>query len=254
MKQPTENTLVQNLPWFKIWFDSPYYHKLYAHRSEEEAAGFISELVSVLQPKQNATMLDVGCGNGRHCRQLAAKGFDVTGIDLALSSIRQAKKFTSSSLQFFQHDMRQPFGENHFDYVFNFFTSFGYFKKTEHNTVLRNMYNALKPGGKLVLDYMNIYYAQEHLIANEEKEIDGIIYRIARWTDEKYFFKQIVIDEEQIGEPLEYTEQVAKFSLPDFQRMLRMNNFEIEAVYGDYSLNKFDKNNSSRLIMIATKI
>lgn len=63
-----------------------------------------------------------------------------------------------------------------------------------------------------------------------------------------------MIDEQQIGKPLEYTEQVAKFSLHDFQRMLRMNNFGIEAVYGDYTMNEFDKNNSPRLIMVVKKV
>jgi hypothetical protein len=55
-------------------------------------------------------------------------------------------------------------------------------------------------------------------------------------------------------QPLKYTEQVAKFSLPDFKRMLRMNNFEIENVYGDYNMNEFDKKNSSRLIIVAKKV
>src|SRR5205823_3080645 len=152
-------------------------HKLYAHRSEEEAADFVDELIAELQPDKGAVMLDIGCGSGRHCKRLASKEFNVTGIDLALSSIRQAKKYENSLLQFFQHDMQQPFGNNHFDYVFNFFTSFGYFKnENEHNKVLSNMSNALKQGGKLVLDYMNIYYVEERLIPKEQKEIDGTIY------------------------------------------------------------------------------
>src|SRR5215471_16353092 len=116
MDQIHESPPVQILPWFKIWFDSPYYHKLYTHRSEEEARDFIDELIPVLHPESNARMLDVGCGAGRHCKQLAAKGFDVTGIDLALSSIRQAKKYETASLRFFQHDMRQPLVKNRFDY------------------------------------------------------------------------------------------------------------------------------------------
>ena len=121
MKYSNENSLVQNLPWFRIWFDSPYYHKLYANRDEKEAAGFIDELITELQPVQHARMLDVGCGTGRHCKKLAEKKYDVTGIDLALNSIRQARKYETPSLRFFQHDMRQPFGNNHFDYVFSFF-------------------------------------------------------------------------------------------------------------------------------------
>src|SRR4051794_6334442 len=192
MQHANENTMVKDIPWFKSWFDSAYYHKLYTHRSEEEAADFIDELITTLQPARNAVMLDVGCGNGRHCRHLGAKGFNVTGIDLAFSSIKYAKKYETSSLRFFQHDMRKPFGNNHFDYIFSFFTSFGYFKnETENQKVVRNMASALKPGGTLVFDYINAQYAAEHLVPSEEKEIDGIIYSITRWTDEKYFYKRI---------------------------------------------------------------
>jgi len=254
MQYSKENTIVQNLPWFKSWFDTAYYHKLYAHRSEKEAADFIDELITELQPLQHAVMLDVGCGNGRHCRQLAAKGFNVTGIDLALSSIKQAKKYETSQLQFFQHDMRKPFGNNHYDYVFSFFTSFGYFKdQTENQRVIRNMVNALKPGSPLVFDYINARYTAERLVPSEEKEIDGIIYSITRWMDDKYFFKKIVIGDNQLGEDLEYTEQVASFGLNDFEFRFGMNYLEIEKVYGDYKLNEYDSKTSPRLIIIAKK-
>jgi SAM-dependent methyltransferase len=254
MQYGNENTIVQNLPWFKSWFDSAYYHKLYAHRSEKEAADFIDELIAELQPAEHAVMLDVGCGNGRHCRQLAAKGFNVMGIDLAFSSIKHAKKYETPLLHFFQHDMRFPFGNNYYDYVFSFFTSFGYFKDdTENQKVIRNMASALKPGGTLVFDYINAQYTAEHLVPSEEKEIDGIIYSIARWMDNKHFLKKIVIDDNQIGENLEYTEQVARFSLKDFEFMFTMNYLEIEEIYGDYKLNEYDGKKSPRLIIIARK-
>ncbi|HEY6976289.1 MAG TPA: class I SAM-dependent methyltransferase [Chitinophagaceae bacterium] len=268
MQHTNNNMIVQNLPWFKSWFDTAYYHKLYAHRSEKEAADFINELISELQPEEHSVMLDVGCGNGRHCRQLAAKGFNVTGIDLAFSSIRQAKKYVQKGFpkesfltfgeisvpQFFQHDMRKPFGNNHYDYVFSFFTSFGYFKEdTENQRVIRNMANALKPGGVLVFDYINAEYTAKHLVPSEEKEIDGIIYAITRWMDEKYFFKRIIIEDNQLGEDLAYTEQVARFDLNDFEFMFTLNCLEIEKVYGDYMLNEYDNKKSPRLIIIARK-
>ena len=101
---------------------------------------------------------------------------------------------------------------------------------------------------------MNIYYTEQRLLTKEEKEIDGIIYHITRWMDEKYFFKKIVIDEKHAGEPIAYTEQVARFNLDDFRKMLSLQNLEVEAVYGDYELNEFDKNKSSRLIMVARKL
>ncbi len=92
-------------------------------------------------------MLDIGCGKGRHSVQLASKGFDVTGIDLSEHSITKAKKKENDHLHFFVHDMRLPFWINYFDYAFNFFTSFGYFKtRREHDNAIRTVAQSLKPG------------------------------------------------------------------------------------------------------------
>ena len=38
-------------PWFREWFDSPYYSDLYFNRNNEEAAAFIDRLIDFLKPK-----------------------------------------------------------------------------------------------------------------------------------------------------------------------------------------------------------
>jgi SAM-dependent methyltransferase len=254
MKNIIEKPIVNEEAWFKHWFDSSFYHKLYANRDEKEAAGFIDGLLEALQPADNSEMLDLGCGNGRHSKYLASKRYRVTGLDLASSSIREAKKAETKTLRFYRHDMRVPFGENHFDYVFNFFTSFGYFKTDkEDNLVVSNIANSLKPGGRLVMDYINAAYAEKKLVAAETKDTDGIIYHITRWSDEEYFFKKIVIDDMQNGKPFEYTEQVKKFSLSDLDQMFIRHGLQLQQLYGDYSLNGYNKETSPRLILIAKK-
>lgn len=242
------------IPWFKQWFDSAYYHKLYGNRDEREAADFINALDNYLEPAQGATMLDLGCGAGRHARELALRGYNVTGIDLSSASIRQARKSEMPALRFFRHDMRTPFGNQYFDYIFNFFTSFGYFKTQKENQgVVRNMSTALKTGGTLVLDYMNVQYVEDCLMPYEEKEIDGINYSINRWTNDQFIYKKILIDDESLGEPIENTEQVAKFRTEDFERMFQLHGLSIVEKFGDYQLSPFQLESSSRLIMIARK-
>jgi len=240
--------------WFKQWFDSSFYHQLYANRDENEAAAFIDELVNELAPTVHSKMLDLGCGSGRHSKYLASKGFDVTGIDLASSSIRQAKRWENGKLRFYRHDMRVPFGRSVFDLVFNFFTSFGYFDDpSEDHQVINNIYSALTPGGMLVMDYINPVPAERKLVANEEKEIDGIIYNISRWTNGTHFFKKIRIENMAMGEPVEHIERVKKFSVDDFQNLFTANGLQLKKLYGDYCLNEYDIESSPRLILIAEK-
>jgi len=254
MNKTIELSPASDPAWFKHWFDSSFYHQLYANRDEKEAAGFIDELLANLQPSQNASMLDLGCGTGRHARYLASNGFNVTGIDLAASSIRSAQKYENGSLQFYRHDMRLPFGRNCYNIVFNFFTSFGYFKTSEEDhQVVGNIAAALKPGGMLVMDYINSAWSEKRSVPSETKEIDGIIYHITRHSDEKHFFKKITIEDIQPGEPFEYTEQVAKFSLTDFDKMFSLHGLELQQVSGDYNLGSYDAEKSPRLILLAKK-
>jgi len=241
--------------WFKDWFNSPYYHQLYFKRDEDEAAHFIDQLINHLQPESNSKILDIACGKGRHAIHLSQKKMDVTGIDLSEESIIEALKYEKDNLHFFKHDMRLPFWINYFDFAFNFFTSFGYFKTSkEHNNTIRTISKSLKQNGYFVLDYLNPPFVE----ANEEKEIektiDGVNYFITKWMDQGYFYKKIVVEDKQYNEPFIFTEQVAKFNLADFEKMFSQQGLKIKEVLGDYNLSTYHEITSPRLILIAEKI
>jgi SAM-dependent methyltransferase len=240
--------------WFADWFDSPHYHRLYASRDEAEAAAFIDGLVARLRPDPGAEALDLGCGAGRHARRLAARGLRVTGLDLSAGSIRQARAFETPGLRFRRHDMRRPFGRERFDYVFSVFTSFGYFDSAaEHVTVMRNVARALRPGGILVLDYLNHLPAARSLVRDESRAIDGTAYHLTRWADACAFYKRIRIDEGD-GRMLEFVERVARFGLDDFRRLCARAGLLIEDTFGDYGLAAYDAETSPRLILVARKV
>lgn len=241
--------------WFRDWFNSPYYHQLYFKRDDKEAAAFIDNLISYLKPAPNSTMLDVACGRGRHSIQLAGKGFDVTGIDLSDDSINDALQYETETLHFYKHDMRLPFWINYFDYAFNFFTSFGYFKtRREHDNAIRTIAQSIKREGVFVMDFLNVHYAEDHLVHQSEKEIDGINFIITKWYDETHFYKKIVVEDDSQQEPLVYTERVAKFSLGDFTEMFAYQGLQMQEVFGDYSFSNYDVKRSPRMVMIAKKI
>ena len=67
-------------------------------------------------------------------------------------------------------------------------------------------------------------------------------------------YKRISIDDGRGGEPMVYREQVARFSLGDFERLLTPHGLEIVGLYGDYRLNPYDDRTSPRLILIARQV
>ena len=232
--------------WFRDWFDSPFYHKLYFERDEKEAESFIRRLADHLQIEPGSRVIDIACGRGRHCKVLASMGFDVTGIDLSPASIAWAKQFETENLHFFIHDIRLPFWGNYFDHAFNFFTSFGYFRtRREHEAAIRTISRGLKESGTLVIDYLNVHYAEEHLLPGITKRMNGTTYDIQKWDTESHFYKKIKVLDASLTSPLEFTEIVSKFSLGDFTEMLSYHDMQVEEVFGDYELKPYDVRENS---------
>ena len=254
--------------WYKDWFNSTFYHKLYCERDDKEAETFISGLIDHLEPVPGSYLLDVGCGRGRHSCILAKKGLKVTGIDISIDSIAFAKKFVQSDSpkesfvtfgenenpEFFQHDMRLPFRVNYFDHAFNLFGSFGYFRtRREHDNMIRTIANGLKPNGTFVFDYLNVHYTEDHLVHNEEKKLNGTRYDIHRWHDENHFYKKIVINDPLLHQPIDFTEKLFKFSFGDLNDMLSYHGLQVQEIFGDYQFGHYDVRTKPRLIIIARK-
>ena len=240
------------MPWFKDWFDSPYYHLLYGKRDDKEAGAFIRNLVQFLAPVKGSRMLDLACGKGRHSRILAAMGFDVTGIDLSQNSINEASRYSSETLHFKVHDMRTPFSRNEFDYVFNLFTSFGYFENEDDNIrTLESVRECMTGKGLFIQDYFNANIIPEHFRAQETKMVDGVEFVIRKTIDHKRIVKCINFCDK--GVDYDFREKVSLFNYDDFKAMYRKTGFHILHTFGDYNLGPFDTERSERLIIISER-
>jgi len=241
------------MDWFENWFGSPYYRILYQNRDELEAQEFVEQLLAYLQPPAGSTMLDIACGEGRFARQLAEHGYKVTGIDISPESIAIAKAFEAEDLEFFVQDMRYPFITNFFDYAFNFFTSFGYFAHDrDHQLAARAFAGALREDGILVIDYLNHEYVTANLVPEETVQRENYTFHITRKLERNHFVKEISFTDAD-GQPRQFRESVAAFSLADFTRMLRPEGMVPVGTFGDYHLNPYHPVDSPRLIMIFKK-
>lgn len=238
--------------WFESWFDTTYYHALYKNRDECEAKLFITKLVQLLNLNANSNVLDLACGKGRHSVTLNELGMNVLGVDLSKNSIDCAKQYENNTLKFDVHDMREELSVDHFDVVFNLFTSFGYFDDySDNEKVILSIHRMLKTKGILVLDFMNSEKTISNLVLNEVKKEEGIEYSITRNYDGKHIFKNIQFSD--LEKSFQYTERVQALKFIDFENILIPNNFQIIHTFGDFNLNPFDEQTSDRLILIAIK-
>jgi SAM-dependent methyltransferase len=238
-------------PWFESWFDSPYYHILYANRDYNEAEAFIINLIEFLDPKNDSSVLDLGCGKGRHSIFLSNLGLNVTGIDLSQNSIDSLKSRNSNRLRFERWDMRNPYKESHFDFVFNLFTSFGYFENESENIdVLRAVNFNLKDNGVLVLDYLNAFVVRKNINNREVISRNNIEFNISKREGMGAVLKKISFKDD--GQEYSYEERVQLIDKKSFLKFDK-SNFKVEHVFGDYTLSEFDEENSPRLIFVVSK-
>ena len=241
---------MEKATWFSTWFDSPYYHQLYASRDDQEAKHFIETLQAYLKIAPGAFVLDAACGKGRHAKMLQRHGMHVEGFDLSPSSIEEANRLANKHLHFFVHDLREPLPKQaYYDVVFNFFTSFGYFDKREDDLrTLTAIKDSLNDYGFAVIDFMNTPQVIANLIPEETKEVDGITFHIKRYVKDGFITKEINFEDQ--GESYHFTEKVRAFTLEDFQEMMQEVGIYLLDTFGDYKLKKYHKNTSERLIMI----
>lgn len=234
--------------WFASWFDTPYYHILYKDRDFEEAQLFMDNLTNYLNLPEDAKILDLACGKGRHSVYLNKLGYDVTGADLSVNSIAEAAQYSNDRLHFVVHDMREPFNEK-FDAIFNLFTSFGYFEDDADNLkTLKAICESLSEYGFGVIDFMNVHHVIANLVPEEVKTVEGIDFHIKRYVADGHIFKEIDFD--ACGQHYHFTERVQALTLEDFEQIMEEAGIYLLDVFGDYRLKKFYKNDSERLIMI----
>ena len=245
MKDSNEN-------WFSDWFNTSYYHMLYKNRDESEAELFIEHLLNFLNLDASAHVLDVACGKGRHSFKTNQLGYNVTGIDLSENSIEIAQKKANNSLSFAVHDMRDPYKNNAFDVVLNLFTSFGYINEDSDNErVLKAVSANLKAEGTFVLDFLNSKKVVAELVPYEEKNINGITFKISKTFENHVIQKKIEFTDHE--RDYSFTERVTAFSKSDLAELFEKTSLKISNYFGNYDLDEFNEATSERLIMVAKK-
>lgn len=154
--------------WYEKLFEN------YANNYEKEpyVTGTIGEVDFIekeISGDKTKTILDIGCGTGRHSIELARRGYKVTGFDLSKAQINKAKEKAGQagvSIDFFLQDARSFKFPNQFNVAIMICEgAFSLMETDEMNfSILQNAYNSIKPGGKFIFNTLNGLFPLFHSV------------------------------------------------------------------------------------------
>lgn len=172
----------------------------------------VNWIASIAQPAQYQKLLDLGCGPGIYAERFRKVGYSVTGIDFSKRSIEYAKEQTllnKSDIEYhYQNYLTIDYIEQ-FDVVTLIYCDYAPLSIADRLTLLRKVYQALKPKGKFIFDVFtplmrkaessSWYYSEEGGFWNENPHI--CLDAIYQYDDEDHteLTQSIVITEDTVN-------------------------------------------------------
>jgi len=139
---------------------SKYYDLLYHDKDYLREVEFISKLLDANMPN-GLSILELGCGTGRHAAILAENKWFIDGIDISIDMLKAAEsrkkmlpKDATDRLKFIHGDIRNFDTGKQYDVILSLFHVVSYLNS---NKDISEMFDCvkkhLKPGGIFIFDY-----------------------------------------------------------------------------------------------------
>ena len=158
-----------------------YYDRIYSSKGYRSEALSILRLARRFLGRNPRSLLDVGCGTGRHLAQFVRR-LSAAGVDLNSEMLRVAGHRLGRTVPLYRGDMRRFRLNTRFDVVTCLFSAIGYMQtRRDRDLAIANFYRHLNPGGIALVEG---WVLPEHwrgkggdLVTYEDSEV-----RLARMT------------------------------------------------------------------------
>jgi SAM-dependent methyltransferase len=130
------------------------YDALYRDKDYEAECDLLEELFGCYGPRAVESVLDLGCGTGRHAVALLRRGYEVVGVDRSAAMVAEARaRAATANAAFHVGDVRDADLGRRFDAVVMLFAVLGYqTTNADALAALRTVQRHLVDGGLALFD------------------------------------------------------------------------------------------------------
>ena len=242
--------------WWENFFHGVALDFWRAAISDEQTRAEADFINNQLQLHIGAKVLDVPCGNGRLAIELAAFGFELTGVDIAEEFIDEAMKKSLArgvSINWRNSEMRALPWANEFDGAFCFGNSFGYLDDAGNAEFLKAVSRTLKPGARFIIDAPAIAECLlSHLLEQRTIQLGDITATIDTRYDHEQgrMFNDFTFSRDGIDDRRPSSQRI--YTYRELTELLRAAGLEPVAAYGSLAGEQF-KLGAQRLLLVCDK-
>jgi SAM-dependent methyltransferase len=216
-----------------------------ASRRAAKRRRIIDELITLTGLVAGDRVLDLGCGPGLYCQELARRGMQVEGWDYAPAAIEYARKQAQADgldIRYVRDDYRNLETVGRLKLVTLIYGDFNVFSRSDAHALLLRIHRALAPGGYFFTDVTTpAAHPDQEIKRSFSYQPSGL------WSDSPYLelyeahpvradglrWERYVIIEAPTGRARVYTTWSQEYTPATITALLESAGFMVRALYDD---------------------